>query len=438
MPLDRKQTVSFGFGIATIFLIWPVFNQFIPLFLQAGNPLWEAELRLAGREVPNIVGFGLPPTLAFFIMTWDNILNIFVQPWAGLKSDETWTRFGRRKPWIMVGVPVAVLGFVLIPFANAVLTVLLFIFITNLGMALFRAPTAAWLGDLFPPEQRSKVRGVSAAMGAVAGILAVVVGSILFERVGRAAPFIFSAVLMIAASTVALVLVREPQPEESANANPQEAQPTAGTMGNLRATFRTLWQTEGRSGIWLLLGILLSFMMFESLATGISSFAVFTLGFTAGQAVRFGAVFGLAIALSAIPSGLIGTRFGPRDTMRFGLAGAFLTAGAGYFLIQTALSFALTLVPLGFFISLVVINDLPLLLRLVDKKRIGANTGIYFVATQSAAVLGPTLAGFAIEVGGSYRMLFAFVAVCALCGWLMLRQVRVEQPDSNAAVHAPT
>jgi Na+/melibiose symporter-like transporter len=29
-----------------------------------------------------------------------------------VRSDHTWTRWGRRKPWILVGVPLAVTGLI--------------------------------------------------------------------------------------------------------------------------------------------------------------------------------------------------------------------------------------------------------------------------------------------------------------------------------------
>jgi Na+/melibiose symporter-like transporter len=38
-------------------------------------------------------------------MAWDNLINIVVHPWAGVRSDHTWTRWGRRKPWILIGLP---------------------------------------------------------------------------------------------------------------------------------------------------------------------------------------------------------------------------------------------------------------------------------------------------------------------------------------------
>ena len=33
-----------------------------------------------------------------FIMVWDNLLNMFLQPWVGARSDRTRSRLGRRKP----------------------------------------------------------------------------------------------------------------------------------------------------------------------------------------------------------------------------------------------------------------------------------------------------------------------------------------------------
>ena len=106
-----SRTFLLGFGFLGISIIWPIFNQYIPLFLQAGNAEFNAQLLKEGRAIPDIVGFGLTPALAMFIMTWDNMINIFVQPWVGAKSDRTWNRFGRRKRWILLGAANCSTGF---------------------------------------------------------------------------------------------------------------------------------------------------------------------------------------------------------------------------------------------------------------------------------------------------------------------------------------
>ena len=69
----------------------------------------------------------------------------------------------------MLGAPLAAFFFILVPFVreNFVL-IALAILGTNLGMALFRSPTVAYLGDLFKPGERSKANGVINLMGGVA------------------------------------------------------------------------------------------------------------------------------------------------------------------------------------------------------------------------------------------------------------------------------
>ncbi len=223
---DRKfpwgRTFLVGFGFLGISLIWPIFNQYIPIFLQAGNKEFEAQLLAEGRKIPTVVGFGLSPALALFIMTWDNLINIFVQPWVGARSDRTWNRFGRRKGWLLLGVPVAALGFVFIPVAQSVLAIMAFILITNLGMSLFRSPTVAWLGDLFDSRERSKANGVINLMGGVGGLLAYFVGGLLFNSLGRSAPFIAGSVAMVVAIIVALIYVKEPPRSRASQARGED------------------------------------------------------------------------------------------------------------------------------------------------------------------------------------------------------------------------
>ena len=43
-----RKTFIVGFGFLGISIIWPIFNQFIPIFLQAGNPEFERQLLEAG------------------------------------------------------------------------------------------------------------------------------------------------------------------------------------------------------------------------------------------------------------------------------------------------------------------------------------------------------------------------------------------------------
>lgn len=416
---DYKKTLIVGFGFLGISIIWPIFNQYIPIFLQAGNPEFERNLLEAGQKVPEITGFALTPALALFIMTWDNLINMFVQPWVGARSDRTWNRFGRRKGWIILGVPIAVLGFLSIPFAQTALALAVFILITNVGMALFRSPTVAWLGDLYPAEQRSQANGIINLMGGVGAILAFVVGGIVFTQLGRPAPFVMGAVLLIVATATAILFVQEPVQLRS---DRDVEQPAWGGV------FTNLQQMAGqanKSGIWVLLAILLWFMGFNALEAGLSSFAVFSLGIEAGRASILAGSVPIAFALASVPAGLLGSRWGRKRTIQMGLVGLAILLAIGYVIIRDQVSFALVLVGAGIFWAMVNVNSLPLVYDYGDETKIGAYTGLYYFSSQLAAVLGPTLGGSVVDLlGDEYRWLFLFSTFFIILAWVTMHKVK--------------
>jgi MFS family permease len=417
MKFNYGKTFLLGFGFLGGSIIWPIFNQYIPIFLQAGNPEFERQLLAEGRAIPDIVGFGLAPSLAFFIMTWDNIINMFIQPWVGAKSDQTWNRFGRRKPWILLGAPFALLSFVFIPVAQSILAIAVFIFITSFGMALFRSPTAAWLGDLFKPNDRSKANGVINLMGGVGGLLAYFGGGILFNSFGRAAPFAGGAIAMAIALTVALIFVKEPAKITTDETKEEER----SVLENLRIVL----DNPDKSGRFVLLGILFWFMAFYALETGLSSFAVFTLGMKAGTASIYTGLVTVTFILFAVPAGTLGTKYGRGPIIRIGLIGLTVLTLLGYFFIQNSITFAVVMVLIGIFWAMVNVNSLPLVYDHGDEKRIGAFTGLYYLSSQFAAVLGPTLGGILVDtLNDQYRWLWLFAALFMAVALVMMLRVK--------------
>jgi len=397
-----KKTFIIGFGFLGISIIWPIFNSFVPIFLQEGTA--------------EVVGFGLGPGLAFFVMTWDNLINVFVQPWAGAKSDQTWNRFGRRKPWIMIGAPIAAIALVMIPLANTILAIMVFILITNFGMALFRSPTVAWLGDLFKSEERSQANGIINLMGGIGAAAALFGGGILIDKLGRSAPFVAGALFMLVALSVALIFVKEPEKIED------KAHEIKSTVFD---NIKSVWNGENRNGIYVLLGILFWFMGYEALQTGLSSFGVYTLDLTPGQASIMTTLFAASFILFALPSGLIAGRIGRKRTITIGLSGLVLLFGIGFFIITSQLTLGLILVLGGFCWAMVNVNSLPMVYDYGDESKIGAYTGLYYFSSQSAAVLGPVLSGTLVEaLGSNYRYLFLFSTLFMFFALLAIRAIR--------------
>ncbi len=390
------KTFLLGFGFFGISLIWPIFNNFVPVFLRDE--------------------FGLSASLIGFIMTWDNYLNMFVQPVVGERSDQTRTRIGRRKPWMLVGAPLAAVFFILVPVMGSVVGIMFAILLTNLSMALFRAPTVALLGDLFPAQQRSTANGIINLMGGLGAILAFLGGGLLYN-LGRITPFIFGSLIMLAAITLVLLFVHEPVETRAT-----EKDPEANNSGGFIKNVRQVLQSSDRSGLLILLAILCWFMGYNALETWISSFGTFALGIDVGRMGILTSSLALMFVIFALPSGLIATRFGRRRVILVGIAGLTLLFLYGL-LVQNQLMLITFLIPAGFFWALINVNSLPMVYDVGGDARIGAFTGLYYFASNVAAVAGPQVVGFMIDLsGGNYRIMFVFASIfMALAGIFMLR-----------------
>ena len=96
LSFRRLWDISFGF-----------FGVQIAYALQSANI--SRIFATLGADPHNLSYFWILPPL----------MGILVQPVVGVMSDKTWTRFGRRIPYLFVGALVAVLVMVLLPNAGS-------------------------------------------------------------------------------------------------------------------------------------------------------------------------------------------------------------------------------------------------------------------------------------------------------------------------------
>ncbi len=125
-----------------------------------------------------------------------------------------------------------------------------------------------------------------------------------------------------------LIFVKEP---EKIQLEKQEKQP--GLFANIKA----LLDNPDKSGIFVLIGILFWFMGFNALETGLSSFAVFTLGMQAGTASIFTGLVTITFILFAVPAGNFGTRYGRAAVIRVGLIGLSVLMLLGYLFVRSTI-----------------------------------------------------------------------------------------------------
>ncbi|MBN1976220.1 MAG: SLC45 family MFS transporter [Anaerolineae bacterium] len=416
--LNWGFTFLIGFGFFGISVLWTLYNAYVPIYLQAGNPTFDA---------PGEVGFGLDSFWTGVIMTLDNVAAFFLLPLIGVWSDRVWTRFGRRMPFILVLAPVSIAAFVLIPIAVRMippelsgqigeLGVPLAFFMVAIGvflaaMASFRTPVIALMPDLTPSPLRSQANGIINLMGGV-GTLIATLGSGILYGMGRIVPFVFGGILMVAAVLMLYFFVREPKEFEVA-AHEDER------LGALRGIRRV--SPAARRSLGFLMGAIFCwFVGYNAVETFLSSYGVSELGMSTGQAPLLMGVASLAFLIFAVPSGYIAARVGRRRTIITGLTVFGILLAANFFLRNATLIWPIMAIG-GMGWALVNINSLPMVVDIaVSAADLGTYTGMYYIASQLAAVVGPIVNGYIVKLGGGdYNLIFlatpAFFALAILC-----------------------
>jgi MFS family permease len=103
------------------------------------------------------------------------LIAVLVQPIAGSISDYTISRFGRRKPYILVGTLLDVVFLIGIATSNTVLAVGAFVVLLQFSANFAQGPFQGYVPDLIPPAQV----GLASGLVGLFTVLGVVVGTAL-------------------------------------------------------------------------------------------------------------------------------------------------------------------------------------------------------------------------------------------------------------------
>lgn len=121
--------------------------------------------------------FGLDSVLHGLIIALDNILGLILLPLFGRISDKIDTPFGNRKPIVVIGTVVSMIGFMgVCVFASLgkdyFLPFIICLIITLAAMASYRSPALALVPDVNPDRFRSMANAVSNVVSVVLTVVA--------------------------------------------------------------------------------------------------------------------------------------------------------------------------------------------------------------------------------------------------------------------------
>lgn len=173
-----------------------------------------------------------PHSLSYFWIL-PPLAGIIVQPIVGSLSDRTWTRFGRRIPYLFIGSLVAVLVMCMLPnagsfthYINAMLFGVIFLMLVDTSINMAMQPFKMLVGDMVNEEQKGLAYSIQSFL-CNAGSLVGYLFPFIFALIGlqnTAAPgmvpdtviysFYIGAVILIACVIYTTVKVKEMPPKE--------------------------------------------------------------------------------------------------------------------------------------------------------------------------------------------------------------------------------
>ncbi|EFL46170.1 transporter, major facilitator family protein [Prevotella disiens FB035-09AN] len=221
---------------------------------------------LQSANISRIFGtLGADPHSLSYFWILPPLMGIIVQPIVGALSDKTWTRFGRRIPYLFIGAAVAVLVMCLLPnagsFGMAVSTAMVFGLIslmfldTSINMAM--QPFKMLVGDEVNEKQKALAYSIQSFL-CNAGSLAGYVFPFFFTAIGIAneAPkgvipdsviysFYIGAAILILCVLYTTAKVKEMPPKEYAeyhNLTETDNESKANWIDLLKGAPATFWK----------------------------------------------------------------------------------------------------------------------------------------------------------------------------------------------------
>ena len=449
MKLNYKRVFLVGMAFFLISAFWQAYDAIVPLILTNH--------------------FGLPQTASGVVMSFDNILAVFLLPIFGAISDKVNTKYGRRTPFIVIGSLIAMVSFICLTFidnyqlakiADPIVPMIemtaeeyaaylreyafnmtmsnplpLVGFIATLlvvlvAMAIFRSPAVALMPDVTVKPLRSKANAIINLMGAVGGVLYLIFTAIMYpesktsgvDHVNYLPLFIAVMAVIFISLMIMIFFVNEPKlakaQQEYEDAHPEEN--LTETTENNKAV---LPKPVKRSLIFLLLSVAFWYIGYNGIVTFFTNFTQNVWGVGIGGASTCLTIATGAAIVCYIPAGILASKIGRKKTIIAGallLASSFL-AGFIYTLFVNTFHPALYVLfaLVGIAWATINVNSFPMVVEMCHGSDIGKFTGLYYTFSMAAQIVTPIIAGFLIEKI-DYKVLFLYSAIFVFLSFITM------------------
>src|SRR6266849_8085371 len=183
---------------------------------------------------PGQIGNVQQAVLLGWISTVGAIVSLVMPPLFGMASDRSTSMFGRRRPYIVAGTLLLILGAFLLAAAGNVLIFLLGMIVWQFGSNAANASYQALLPDRVPKDQRGEASGYMGLMTIIGNIGSLVLAGLLLGQVsltstgsdvirhGATLFYVLTGIALIVGALITVIGVHEIPLEPTARETPRK------------------------------------------------------------------------------------------------------------------------------------------------------------------------------------------------------------------------
>jgi MFS family permease len=400
-----RRAVLFSLASVGVGMVFTFFNAQLPLYLR---------------------DYGMAHQWIGPLTNERSFAGALVLPVVGRWSDRAHTRWGKRRPFFVAGVPALALLLLGLAFHPPFWIMIALVMLAGGALFVALGPYQAMMADITPPAQRGQIGSLTAGAGLVGSVLISVAAGLWWETEQE---LVFFATIGVVVAAFALTFWLVPEPAHHTHPSPGgggEIEVALGALtlepavlaeagslpGGLAARLRTYiadvrqYRQAGRyiaamSLYWLAAGGATPF---------ITLYGTETLHLTPNTASSLFLVLVLSTAAGIVVLGFVADRLGRKRVLHAGLALFALAAWAATSVgsVEAALP---VMVLAGLGNACPTALGVPLLADLVPRARTGEFLSLASAVWSIVQPLGSFLAGALVDHFGSTRWAFAFAGV---------------------------
>jgi len=356
------------------------------------------------------------------------ILAMAVQPIAGAISDRSGFRWGRRRPYILLGAILTMLFLPGIGFCGSYLTLFITYCLLQVSSNTAQGPHQAFIPDLVPEEKWGRASGVKTLLEFVGGLVVVRLIAYLMDRyfTEQGGPWLGYAlailgIILLGTMLATILTVKE---------RPGAGGPKLPLLPALYRSFK-IDVKANRDFFWFLVSRLLILMAFSALQKFALYFFMDVVGITSPAAVTADLliVVGVCMLAAVYPAGRLSDRIGRKPIVvssgllsALGIMLLFFSPNYGPIMFSGAI--------LGFSFGAFMSTNWALATDLVAKGEEARYLGLTNLATAGGSaltlfIIGPMIDFFnAYDPGLGYKVMFLVCFICLVVGSLLVLKIK--------------